>query len=178
MERIYNHSIKLGFKPEAARIIEGRLAGLTNLCINQTRAREVLERAYVTHLNNITFSDEQLEVFVKTVGRAVRFPDWIETEDELGVTFKEAKEMRADGSFTEEEYQDFVREFNEYAESTRSQREEEVLSELERGNFFGILKAVARRNIQPSPGYREPPVIVISTPFGGQPGYKRRMRRK
>lgn len=181
MEKTYDainvHSLRIGFSVAEAKVVAERLSSFANEYKNLQRANEVFALSYPKHVSRV-FLESQLNKFIQVVKKASFLPEDFELEEELGWSPDDCNIMYREGLASKEEVAEYLREKSEYIESTRPSRELTVLRLLEEGDFYHILAKKVYREIvrieNPNPGPRG----LIYIPFGGMPGYRRKMRRR
>ncbi|MDD5749878.1 MAG: hypothetical protein PHO91_03805 [Patescibacteria group bacterium] len=160
---------KVGYPTSGAEFICNRLTTIARLYDNAQGAMEIIVQNMEDKITG-PFSSQQFSTFAKEISPS--YTPWYLYEEKLGVRPDEVDCLPA------RDQEDYWREKRQLDHKLSALRRAN-LSYLRDSTAWDILTKHNWREIQPSLGlYRQiKGSRPISTPLGGQPGYKRRTRR-
>jgi len=175
---IYNHLMKLGYDSAGSKSIDDKIRNLAGEYINKDKATSVFEHSFPTYVNTL-FSNVQLDTFIRTVRKDSFKPREYELQSELGWSTSDFDMLRQEGELSEGEIRDFLDERDKFTKDTKNRRELYALKLLNAGYYYDILTRIAyRRPKEVNPDFKEQPIRIISTPMGGQGGWRMKMKRR
>jgi hypothetical protein len=172
---IYEHSINIGFDRDDAIKVQKRMLGLAREYKNRELAVSSFESSYSNHVH-VTFPETLFDQFLRTVKSHSFSPSKEEFRRAFGLFPKSAEKKYRKGIWSLEEFEEYQVAREKYILNTRSDRECRTLMALRLGQYYSILdrREISSKSIKPDPTFKLPRPRIISTPMGGQPGYRRR----
>ena len=160
---------KVGYPTSGAEFICNRLTTIARLYNDAQKAMEVIVQNMEAKITG-PFSSQQFDTFTREINPS--YTPWYLYENKLGISPDEVEILLP------REQEEYWREKRQLDREVSARRRED-LSYLRDSDAWEILTKHNWREIQPSIGlFKEIKVgRPISTPMGGQPGYKRKTRR-